>query len=101
MAASELFTVTWWEVTATQVINAAAGAAAGALVAAGAGLIGDVPWYAVVSQAAISGGTALLLALAGKANPATGPASLFIPSAPAAKRAARKSAAARKPKPLG
>jgi hypothetical protein len=102
VATSELFTVSYWEVLGAQVIHAAAGGAAGALVSAGLGTIGDVPWYGVLSAGVISGATTLLLGLAGKLNPNTGPATLFVPPPAAAKRAnhpAAKAASSRKPRP--
>lgn len=88
MATQELFTVTWWETASAQVIHAAAGGAVGALASAGLGTIGDVPWYGVLSAAVLSGLTTLLLALAGKANPNSGPATAIVPTPQAVKRAA-------------
>lgn len=96
MATNELFTVTWWETAAAQVIHAAAGGALSVLGAHGLGLIGDVPWYGVLSAAGLSGLVALLLALAGKVNPDSGPATLFVPTPKAVKLAEQR---ATKPAP--
>lgn len=82
MARPEIFTVTFWQVTVAQVVHSAAG---GALTALGIGGIGvvdpsthfNVPGYGVLIGAGIGGLTALLLALAGKANPESPPGALF------------------------
>jgi hypothetical protein len=94
MASSELFTVTFWQVTLTQVVHATAGAAAGALLT---GVVHNidgsvsVPWWGVLLNAAIAGLSTLLLALAGQQLPSTGVAS-FLPAG----RAVRRPAPARK-----
>lgn len=79
MATSELFTADFWQRTLTQAVHGSAGGTLGALGTGELKLLNSVPWYAVLSAAAIGGLLSLLASLSSVKVPNTIPAS-FIPA---------------------
>lgn len=79
MATTELLTADFWQRTLTQAAHAAAGAALPLLVGGGFKLLTDVPWYAVLSAAALCAIVSVLASIVSVKAPGTEPAS-FIPT---------------------
>lgn len=79
MASSELFSGSFWQRTLTQAIHGASGGALGALGSGELKLLSSVPWYAVLSAAAIGGMLSILASLVSVPVPNTASAS-FLPA---------------------
>ncbi|CNH04049.1 Uncharacterised protein [Mycobacterium tuberculosis] len=77
MASSELFTADFWQRTITQAVHGAAGGAIGAQGAGEFKLLNSVPWYAVLSAAAIGALLSLLTSVGSVKVPGTVTASLL------------------------